>query len=544
MSNSVQGAVSGADRVDVSALSILDARWLCALIIVGVTAVALAVRWPYLLLFPRFTDETREALFALEIARGKNFPLTHFNAYIGVIHPYLLAGLFRVFGPHPALPRIVSAVFGALLAGLAAWLGWQFAAMDPRLANGARHRSALAVALLAGGLVAASFPLIVVNSHLGWSNCLTPFFTTLALGVTWISVVRGRPAWLVVAGFLWGVALQTHPTVVTLLPGVAVWIVLHRQGRAWLRTGWPWLAVAAFAVGYGNMIWYNVMTHGGSITEALKAGNAYQTSPTLVERVMAIGAAGVQLSRMLAGAYTIQPDGDFPFELTPLVPLYGALALLALAWAARRIETAILPLAVASAALLLPLVTNTFEGFHDTRYIAFMLPLVYLALALAVVGVWERWRRERHDSRPAWSNIVFAAAAILLAAFPLVSLARLYEASEGYGLTNAPFLATAEAAHARAANGAVVLLDRDTSSTALHGGGNTRRALEYVLTMTGTDFESERPETIHWYLDNSQSRLFLILADDDPELAAQQALTPTLWRGPGFVAYTVRSGQP
>ncbi|MFN8473925.1 MAG: glycosyltransferase family 39 protein [Anaerolineae bacterium] len=544
MSESVPRTISGVDRVEARALPQVKIRWLCALIVLGVTAAALAIRWPYLLLVPRLTDETVEADWAMQVVRGENYPLTLFHAHIGAVHTYLLAFLFRVFGLHAALPRAVSTIFGALLAGLTAWLAWQFAIREPRLGAGGRARPPAAAALLAGGLVATSFPLAASNSHIGWANCLTPFFATLALGLTWLGVVDERPWWLVLSGFVWAIALQTHPTALGVLPGVALWFVIHPTGRRWLRTRWPWLTAAAFAVGYGNMIWYNVATRGGSLAAALDAGNANRVPPTLIEHVVTVGSVFVQLGRMVAGAYAIQPDGEFPTLITPATIVCIALALLALIWAARSIQTAILPLAVVSGALTLPLITDNFEGFYDARYIDFMLPLVYLALALAAVSVWEAWRGRTKAAVWTLGDTVFTLAAAVLVALPLLSLARFYGDSERYGLTNAPFIETAAEAHSQAGQGVVVVLDRETSHISLSGGGNTRRALEYLLTMNGTNFRVEPVDNMRWLLDNSEAPMFVILSDASyGALVSQYPLTPTTLHGSGFGAYTARAAR-
>jgi hypothetical protein len=98
--------------------------------------------------------------------------------------------------------------------------------------------------LLAAGLLATNGPHVVVNSHIAWSNCLTPLLTTLAF---WALLRAGeaRP-FLPLAGLLLGLALQTHPLVVAMLPGLALAVLLH-DARS-LRTPWPWLAAAAFLV--------------------------------------------------------------------------------------------------------------------------------------------------------------------------------------------------------------------------------------------------------------------------------------------------------
>ncbi|MCW5881372.1 MAG: glycosyltransferase family 39 protein [Anaerolineae bacterium] len=521
----------------------------------GVTAlvgvIALALRWPYLMLVPRLTDETAEIKWAWRIAQGEILPLTHVDPYYGIVHPYLLAGLFTALGPHTILPRALNAVAGALLAALVAWVAWGMAGRtedqgprtedrNPNWSLVLRPSSALggssstAASLVAGLLTAASFPLIVVNSHIAWSNGLTPLFVTGALAATWFAVMDRRGWWLVGAGFLWGLALQTHPSVVTLLPGVVAWVIWQPTGRGWLRTRWPWLAVGAFLLGYANLIVANLIGGGQSVDAALNPQNAYSLPGSVAEYLGRVGEMALQLARMLAGSYTIQTDGGLPLTVTPWVAVYGALAVAALVWAARRRDTALLPLLVGSAWLLLPLVSHSFTALHDTRYIAFLLPPVYLALGLAAGALWARWATA--------GRLALAVTTTMLIAVPLVSLAQFYRDSAAYGLTNAAILQVAEAAHVAAAEqGAIVLLDREMRPIKLGGGGDPVRAMEFLMTTEGTPNQTARPDTINWYLHNAEAPLFLVLADATAtNLGASATLTPTGLRGDGFAAYTAR----
>src|SRR3712207_4135526 len=75
---------------------------------------ALAVRLPYLWEIPRFTDETREAVIGLRLARGQAFPLTNVDPYIGALWNYLLAIVFWLGGPSIYSPRALVFVLGAL----------------------------------------------------------------------------------------------------------------------------------------------------------------------------------------------------------------------------------------------------------------------------------------------------------------------------------------------------------------------------------------------------------------------------------------------
>jgi len=506
----------------------------------GVGLLALALRWPYLMLVPRLTDETAEIKWAWRIAQGEILPLTHVDPYYGIVHPYLLAGLFTTLGPHTILPRALNAVAGALLAALVAWVAWGMAGRttDRPAPLPVVGRRSVVASLVAGLLTASSFPLIIVNSHIAWSNGLTPLFVTAALAATWFAVVDRRGGWLVGAGFLWGLALQTHPSVVTLLPGAVAWIVWQPTGRGWLRTRWPWLAAAAFLLGCANMIVANALGSGEAVDAALNPQNAYSLPASVGEYLGRMGQMALQLARMLAGSYTIQADGSLPLTVTPWVAVYGALAVAALVWAARRRDTALLPLLVASAWLLLPLVSHSFTALHDTRYIAFLLPPVYLALGLAAGALWAQWATA--------GRLALAVTTAVLVAAPLVALGQFYRDSAAYGLTNAAMLQVAEAAHVAAAEqGAVVLLDREMRPIKLGGGGDPVRAMEFLMTTQGTPNQTARPDTINWYLRNAEAPLFLVLADATAtNLGASATLTPTGLRGDGFAAYTAPAAKP
>src|SRR5207248_5461599 len=107
-----------------------------------------------------------------------------------------------------------------------------------------------AAALLAGALLAASGAHAVVASHVAWSNCTTPFYTTLAAALLARAVRRGTPRLLPAAGLAAGLALQTHPAALPVLLALAACGLWHSRRLGWLRTPWPAAAVAAFVVAY------------------------------------------------------------------------------------------------------------------------------------------------------------------------------------------------------------------------------------------------------------------------------------------------------
>src|SRR3954469_839676 len=156
------------------------------LVVTAMLVAAAAVRLPYLWDIPRFTDESNEALKALVVAHGRIVPLTNIDPYIGPLWNYLLAGVFLATGPSLSAPRTVVAILGILTVVPTYLLG--------------RSLGGPGVGAFAAAFLALSPAHIVVNSHIGWSNCITPLLTTLALWLTHRAVTRNVPSGLASSG--------------------------------------------------------------------------------------------------------------------------------------------------------------------------------------------------------------------------------------------------------------------------------------------------------------------------------------------------------
>ncbi len=492
-----------------------------------VGVVALAVRWPYLVQVPRLTDEVWDIEWALQIARGEILPLISTNNYLGPLHPYLLAALYRLFGENVVVARGMMAVLGAVLAGLVAWLAW-----------GMARRSRSVAALAAGALTTTSFTLVIVNSHQVWSMALAPLGVIAALGVTWAAIERKRPGWLVLAGLAWGLALQLHPLAITFLPGALVWAIGQPIGRFWLRTRWPWLAVAAFLVGYSNMIWFTLTSQGASVQEATAPTHNFFVIDSLADYGSRMTAVVVQMARMFVGAY-VPPDGqhttvgDSPFLL-----LYLIVPVIALAWSLRRRSTAILPLAAVSGACLVAVASGSFDlqrtwaAVYDARYLSPLLPLIYIAVGLLAADVWSRW------SAPA-SRLPIAAVAAALVLIPLFAIQSYYARSEAGGLTNEGFYVIAAAAREEAARGGFVLLDKDSDNIKLGGRGDAWNALHALMWLDGVPHTTVKLDKMRYYLTYSEDPMTLILTDKAYQaLASDFSLTPLNITFLGLSVYT------
>ena len=376
--------------------------------------------------------------------------------------------------------------------------------------GGVGSRSAVVVAsLVAGLLTATSFSLILINSHLAWSNSTTPFFVTLALAVTWLAVARGRGVWLVVSGCLWGIALQSHPGVAPFLPGVLLWYLWQPQGRAWLRRPWPWLAVTGFALGYLNILWLMFAPGNPVATEA--QGARFGRPDSLTAFGERLGALFIQLGRMLAGAYAPPTAEATPLTITPAVPLFALVAIAALLWCLRDREMSILPIVAGSGMLLLALTTNTldlsraFNALYDTRYLASLLPLVYLALGLAAATIWGA------ASTTGRGGVAIAALAMM--GLPLLSLRGFYTDSQARGLTNAPFLALADAAREVGAQGGFILVDKKAGTVHTGGGGDSQDTSESLFEFYGLDHRRSDPSQIRYFLTHSEAPMLLLLGE-------------------------------
>ena len=182
----------------------------------GIVVIAVLTRIPNLLAIPAFTDEVEEVALGLDILRHGLRPLTNVDPYIGPLWNYILAGALWLSGPSAATPRILMLMAGTLTVLLTYALG--------RVLHGRR------VGLLASTLLATSAMHTAVNSHIAWSNCVTPLFTTAGLLVLARALRDARPRLLVPSGLLFGERSRRTP----------------RRRPYWWAAQWPcWRSVGA-----------------------------------------------------------------------------------------------------------------------------------------------------------------------------------------------------------------------------------------------------------------------------------------------------------
>jgi 4-amino-4-deoxy-L-arabinose transferase-like glycosyltransferase len=472
-------------------------------IALALSAVALAVRLPQLQEVPAFTDETAEISGAVAILEDGQRPMVDpDDAYRGPLWSYTLAAAFAAFGLNPAVPRAVVALFGALTVGVTYLLG--------------RIVSGRVAGLVAAALMATAFSHIVLNSHVAWSNAITPFWATLAVALVALGVgrdraeARGVTGVLICAGVAWGLALQTHPSVVPLLVGVALWFLLSADGRARLRSPGPWLAVAAFLVVLSPVLLYNVRHDVVSIRAAIDpanpvatAGGPWPVASRLVQLWLQLGvmAAGgpVDLGRAGADALVRLTDALQP----AVILLYAGLIAGALAFAALR-GPRLVAVAALGAMLLVAVFNRSYLNFYDSRYFTYLLPLAYTCLGVMLARLVIR--------DPRW-RVPLLAAVGLMVVYPLLPLWAYYERQTGSGATNRPLHDVVELLVEQANGpGDYIFVDKALRDIALGGGGNTARAYDHLLTLYQVRHQLSDVDELRWFLQHDADTSFIIIA--------------------------------
>ncbi len=460
------------------------ADWLLAWL---ATLLGAAVRWPALQNVPRFTDETVEIQFALDMAREGLRPIVSIDTYNGPLFHYLMALGFRL-GAGAAWPRLLAFLFGSLTVGVTYLLANRMACLCLGASAGWRARLA---GLLAALLLAVAMVPVVVNSHVAWSHATTPFWAALALLAAAEVWRRNWPAGLLIVAALLGLVQQSHWSGVVFLAAVSGWLVTSR--RRWLRTRWPYLALVVWLAAVSNLLAYNLITRGGSI--ALGRPHSTTLAEGLVwRRLVANGRDFARLSYQVVGSAFAPRYDDSTYEQAeakalrePGALLYGLVAVAGLLVTARRAGIALACWLFAG--LLFPLLNSRWYHLILGRYVSPLLPVTYAAMATALVvpvaaagSMRRRWA--------ACLGVALLSGALL--AHAGVHLRRHYAAEYAAGRTNARLWQIVHAARRLSTPERPVIVDRDLKAQRLTMGGQVLKAFDALMRADGTPYEKER----------------------------------------------------
>lgn len=323
---------------------------------------------------PRYIDELKEINLAYQIYLGRVYPLHNMAHEIGALHNYILAGIFKLFGPSIYWPRLYVALTSAATVVLLYYLGWK---MDHRWTG-----------VIAAGLLLTNGMHILVT-HMAWANCTTPFFFALAL----FAIVKAEELrngyWLIGAGFLWALALQTHSSVIIYVL-ITFFYVLKPAFRR--KTGIPlkyyWGGLFTFSAGYSNMIIYNLLTRGESIRWIFTKDYTLENKPGLYSYCHNLNQMFCELIRSISSTYSAYNNiRDYlgqPHFLLAVIFLSAGIY-----WAIKEKKT--LPvLFLAGGFIVIPWINRRFGFYIVTRYI---MPLIICSLLLMALGLSRTLRK-------------------------------------------------------------------------------------------------------------------------------------------------------
>lgn len=340
----------------------------------GLFSTALALRLPWLWQFPRFIDELNEVNLAYQIYLGHTLPLHNAAHDIGAMHNYLLAGLFRLLGPGIYWPRLYVACLSALGVVLVYKLG-------KRLYG---HYA---------GLLAAVFLLFngmhILNSHMAWANCTTPTFFTAALLALVNAEKEHNGKYLLLSGILWAAALQTHASVIIYIAVIFIYVLTpgFRQ-RSGIALKWRLYSLTAFLLGYFNMLYYNLVSRGGSFRWLSTKDYALEQHHNVSSYLLNLEQMAAELLRTLSSCY-----GQHTHLWQYLNEPFFLLALLLLVYGGylsyRHHDIHSLPFWFLLADLVvMPIINHRYVFYLATRYImpVVICSLLMMTLALRQLG--------------------------------------------------------------------------------------------------------------------------------------------------------------
>lgn len=443
--------------------------------------VGLAVRWPNVLLSPQFPSISTTILLALDVAEGRVFPLVDQAPYLGAPFVYLLAAVYKIFGPSVEATLAVPWAIGGLTVLPTYLLG--------------REIGGRTAGLVAGGLLAASAAHTVITSHVPLSHSLTPLVATTTLWLVARASHRLEGRSLALAGFGAGLSLQTHPTVAPLLLGAALGAVLRRS--SWLRGRTPYLAAALMLFGYSTLLASFIQSRFDVVADVqgkqaryLDADVDPNEDPDRSPYVNNLEQLELSLLRLTSGALLERTPGasSLPDPLDLVLP---ALALGGIALATARGDR-MLAAAFVAGVLFPPLFSGKYKPILDGRYLMPLVPVLFVGAGklLAEVG---RWAGSRLGGRWIGASLVGLALALLVTQ-QLRNLESFYRVSWEAGFSNELYLRTMGQVMVGRADGDAVVLDAQLLEVKNPGGGKAINNFAWLFAVSGVPTEIWRKE--------------------------------------------------
>jgi hypothetical protein len=510
--------------------------WVELLVLVAVWLVAIGIRLPHLWSVPAVGDDTGDLLRALARAQAGAWLVPgaagSSASSVGALHELLFAAAFAVVGPSPYLPRLITAIQAALTIPLVYVLTRELCRplgrrrleetfVMPRLAG-----------LIAAGLLATSAAHVVVTSHVARAESFTPL---LVIGLLYAveRALNGRNGrWLLLAGGLFGLAIETSPLVLAILPGLllAIWW----RGRPLLLGYRAMFALIGFAGTYAGSL-ATLLQQGvlsgmgpgampGATPGALTIGGqlAGGGSPTGEMYLDSVGVALVAVWRIVAGQLTSRLPADDVLS-DPLAWPFIALAVLGVLVLMLRGRPT-LPLAALSCLLILPYVSAEADPLLNGRYLMPVAMVGIIAIGVAVGALAPIVTGQGSLPRLALGVVL---GGLVLA--PLGGLRAYYDAASAEERMADGLLRVPHAVFEERRYDEVVLLDECLARLRLGAGGNALESLQYLLATSGVPSQPTTVSTRALASLTTTGRALMVLDRASvPTVEAGARLTPLL----------------
>jgi 4-amino-4-deoxy-L-arabinose transferase-like glycosyltransferase len=472
---------------------------------------AAAVRLDGFMLVPRLADETLEVVLGLRLLQDGGLPLVGYAPHIGSLFTYLVAAAFLLAGPKIEAGRLVVLTAGTLTIIPTYLLARDLGERIGSAGDGSVTRGRI-VGLIAALLLALSGPHIVTSSRIAYSNSLTPLFTMTGLWLAHRAISRRSNGALVLSGAAFGLAIQTAVSGLTVLPGVALALLLPVLGQIAtireagpsaqsLRQLWatlwprPGVLLVAGLVGLlmiANLVTYSVLHDGGTVSTSGNrigryVGEGAWTLTAWAERFVAL----LKAAALAVGSRTSEESASALVLLSPFLLVAVGLALLGL-WVTGRRGNWLPLLVTVSVLVTVSLLNGRVEPVVPrVRHYATLVPLGMVMIGLGLAWLVERAARWRVRA----GQPLGLALLILVPAFLAGGSLRSYQEYHAERVSradkhNGPYLAVLEAVAASGPPTERLYLDDQLNDVLTMSGGRMVTHLRYAFSVTGQEFDT------------------------------------------------------
>jgi hypothetical protein len=450
------------------------------LLIGGFVGLALVVRWTHLFSSPPFPAVGQTALAALAVSEGRSWPLVDQAPYLGAPFIYLLAAVYRVFGPSLESTMVLAWLLGALTIIPTYLLG--------------RQLGGPIAASVAAVLLATSPAHTVISSHVPWVHSLTPGLAALSLWLLIRAETRHDARALLLSGLAMGLTLQTHPTAFPLLlgAGIAAMVSIKR----WRNLRLIAVLVLGITLGYAPLLANHLQTRFqvvGDINgkqaryldddvdanERADRGFYFNNLEQLTASLVRMSAGELRDELPSAGSYLRDPR-------LLVYPLLGGAGLLL-----SRRQGSVLLLGLTVAVFLPPLLNGKYKPILDGRYLMPLVPVVFVGVGCFIAQAGRIAARSRAFP---FSSLPLVLLVALLSLSPMARLGAFYEEATEDGASNALYLSTLARIREARQPGQAVWMDPRLKDVKMPAGASAWSTFSWLLPISGVPLAESSDE--------------------------------------------------